>query len=176
VHTHPTKSNATRQLKQDLDAADENVEMVVNAGGDIFFYKNEECFNVKTDSGRGYKNDLIPELEHKEKFSLNTPITIENIKRILDHMDGPDYVKGAIIGDLPVARVLFKGDEVQLEPPMPLKNITSKSIGKILSCMNSNGSNSAGSSLVRQGVFKRKKAIPLCGVLPNEVYKAISRR
>lgn len=84
AHYHPTSSNATDQLTKDISSAGKEIEMVVNSSGNIFYYNESGCFNIKENNPRGsqYKSELSLKVNHL--FNLNTPITIQNIQEILD--------------------------------------------------------------------------------------------
>lgn len=87
AHFHPTKSAAASQLKNDMALADSRLEMVVNAAGLIFFYKEAYCYNEKVFDVTGnaiYQGRIKDQSGDTALASLtiNTPITEKLIHQL----------------------------------------------------------------------------------------------
>jgi len=87
AHYHPTDSNESTQLMGDIRQANENIEMVVNVRGYVFYYNQDGCYNEKTSTRQGsfYKNNLKNLSKSKYSIGLDEgigPLTLFFLNKI----------------------------------------------------------------------------------------------
>lgn len=87
AHFHPTQSRQCSQLKLDLQKAGQQIEMVVNVEGSIFFYQQERCYNKKEVRGGEpcYLRALADGLGDDTVLStltMRSPITVATVAEL----------------------------------------------------------------------------------------------